>query len=77
MRPVGTKISSRCYHTLTPDDEGQRALMFGGWGSGGLQQRETNKRTGAVTLAACRMRPHESIEMDIPLLRGRGDPEHK
>ena len=50
--------------------------MFGGWGLGGLQT-ENKKNTGAVTIAACSMPPNEAISTDLPLLRGRGEPEHK
>eukprot|EP00904_Undaria_pinnatifida_P012674 jgi/Undpi1/8537/HiC_scaffold_25.g11003.m1 len=72
----GARVSSRCNHTLTPDEKGQAALLFGGWGLGGLQN-DSNKRAGAVTLAACSMPPHQAISTDLPTLRGRGEPEHK
>lgn len=74
---TGVKISSRCNHTLTSDEEGQAAIIFGGWGLGGLQRRETNKRAGAMTLAACSMPPCEAVSITLPHLRGRGEPEHK
>ena len=73
---TGARVSSRCNHTLTPDEKGQAALLFGGWGLGGLQNN-SNKRVGAVTLAACNMRPHQAISTDLPILRGRGQPEHR
>lgn len=69
-------MSSRCNHTFTPDEKGQAALLFGGWGLGGLQN-DNNKRVGAVTLAACSMPPHQAISTDVPIVRGRGEPEHK
>lgn len=74
---TGIRVSSRCNHTLTSDEEGRAALLFGGWGLGGLQHHENNKRAGAVTLAACSMLPHEAVSTNLPLLRGRGEPEHK
>ncbi|CAM9346548.1 unnamed protein product, partial [Ectocarpus sp. 4 AP-2014] len=73
----GIRISSRCNHTLTSDEEGRAALLFGGWGLGGLQHHENNKQAGAVTLAACSMLPHEAVSTNLPHLRGRGEPEHK
>lgn len=74
---TGIRVSARCNHTLTSDEEGRAALLFGGWGLGGLQQHESNKRAGAVTLAAVSMPPHEAVSTNLPLLRGRGEPEHK
>lgn len=74
---TGIRVSSRCNHTLTSDEEGRAALLFGGWGLGGLQQHESNKRVGAVTLAAVSTPPQEAISTNLPLLRGRGEPEHK
>ncbi|CAM9433010.1 unnamed protein product [Ascophyllum nodosum] len=73
----GVKFSARCNHTLTSDEEGRSALLFGGWGIGGLQNQRTNKRDGALTLVVCSIPPNDTISIDVPLLRGRGEPEHR
>ncbi|CAM9123152.1 unnamed protein product, partial [Discosporangium mesarthrocarpum] len=73
----GIKLSGRYNHTLTLNEEGNSAIIFGGWGLGGLQQRELNKRTGAETLIACTVQSCKTISSCVPLLRGRGLPKHK
>ncbi|CAM9444838.1 unnamed protein product, partial [Sphacelaria rigidula] len=67
----------RCNHTLTPDEGGHNALLLGGWGLGGLQRQEINKRSGAVTAAAYQMPACDAVSVSVPSWKGRGTPEHK
>lgn len=59
------------------DGDGRLVLVFGGWGLGGIQCREMNKRAGALTLAVYHMAPDNSIAVDVPRSRDRRAPEHK
>lgn len=76
-RKTGFKTSGRCNHTLTPDEGGHNALLLGGWGLGGLQRQEINKRSGAVTAAAYQMPACDAVSVSVPSWKGRGTPEHK
>lgn len=80
---AGVNVSARCNHTLTLDEEGRSAILFGGWGLGGVQSKGVNKRNGAVLLAVLDIPnpPNDAIFIDLALtlttLRGRGEPEHR
>ncbi|CAM9106819.1 unnamed protein product [Choristocarpus tenellus] len=76
-KTMGSKVSARHNHTLALNEEGGSAILFGGWGLGGLQQHATNKRIGAETLIASRILPNKTLLLYKPSVRGQGVPEHK
>lgn len=76
-------VSARCNHTLTLDEEGRSAILFGGWGLGGVQSKGVNKRDGAVLLAVFNTpnSPNDAISIDLAItrtkMRGHREPEHR